>query len=132
MNKTDIRNRDDLVILLTAFYEKAVHDDIIGHFFTEVVPLDMKTHIPVIADFWETILLNGRSYQKNAMLPHDRINRLRHMEEKHFNRWLELFNATVDALFTGETASLAKQRALSIATVMRIRFSGSSPINIIK
>src|SRR5690349_22727624 len=100
MNKTDIRNRDDLVILLTAFYEKAVHDDVIGHFFTEVVPLDMKTHIPVIADFWETILLNGRSYQKNAMLPHERINSLRRMEEKHFHRWLELFNSTVDALFS--------------------------------
>ena len=132
MGKPDIKSREDLEELLRAFYEKAIYDEIIGHFFTKVIPLDIVTHVPVITDFWETILLNGKSYQKNAMLPHEHINRLSPMEEKHFKRWLELFNETIDELFAGSIADLAKQRALSIATVMRIKFSRSSPINIIK
>lgn len=131
MPKKDLENREDLLLLLQAFYEKALNDDTIGHFFTEVVPLDLQVHIPVIADFWETILLNGRSYTGNAILPHLHINKLSPMEEKHFNRWLHLFSQTIDTLFQGQTAETAKQRALSIATIMRIKIKNSSKINLL-
>ena len=33
----------------------------------------------------------------------------------------KLFQSTVDELFTGDKAELAKQRALSIATVMKLK-----------
>ena len=125
MEKQDIVSRDDLLRLLHAFYKEAIVDDVIGHFFTRVVPLNLEEHIPVIADFWETVLLNGSSYKKNAMIPHIHINQLSPMEEKHFQRWLQIFNRTVDSLFAGETADRAKQRALSIATMMRIKVSNS-------
>ena len=36
-------------------------------------------------------------------------------------RWLQLFTSTVDELFEGEKAELAKQRAMSIATVMQLK-----------
>lgn len=125
----DIGTRADLVILLNDFYSKAVHDSVIGHFFTQVIPLDLKKHIPIIADFWETILLNGSSYSRNAMLPHIHINQLSAMEKRHFDRWLNLFTESVNKLFQGEIAETAKQRALSIATVIQIRISKSSTIN---
>jgi len=35
----------------------------------------------------------------------------------------ELFNQTIDELFEGEKAEQAKQRALSIATVMQINIA---------
>ncbi len=40
---------------------------------------------------------------------------------EHFQRWILLFNETVDELFKGEKAELIKQRALSISTVMQIK-----------
>jgi len=40
---------------------------------------------------------------------------------EHFQKWLLLFTETVDQLFEGEKAELAKQRATSIATVMQIK-----------
>ena len=49
----DLENREDIVQLLTSFYQKVFADELIGHFFTEVVPLNLETHIPVIADFWK-------------------------------------------------------------------------------
>ena len=125
MEKPDIATREDLMRLLSAFYKEAIVDATIGHFFTRVIHLDLEKHIPVIADFWETVLLNGNSYKKNAMLPHIHINQLSPMEEKHFQRWLQIFNRTVDNMFAGETSDRAKQRALSIATVMRIKVSNS-------
>lgn len=131
MLKKDIENREDLLLLLQAFYTKALNDDTIGHFFTDVVHLDLQVHIPVIADFWETILLNGRSYTGNAILPHLHINKLSPMEDKHFNRWLQLYSQTIDTLFQGQTAETAKQRALSIATIMRIKIKNPSGINML-
>ena len=129
IDKKDIATREDLLQLLHEFYGHALHDEVIGHFFTQVIHLDLEKHIPVIADFWETILLNGTNYKKNAIIPHIHINQLSPMEEKHFQRWLWIFNQTVDRLFEGETAEKAKQRALSIATVMRIKILNSG-INI--
>jgi hemoglobin len=39
----------------------------------------------------------------------------------HFEIWLNLFNESVDHNFKGENAHTIKARALSIATVMRIK-----------
>jgi hemoglobin len=43
------------------------------------------------------------------------------MKMEHFQRWTELFTATVDEMYKGEKAELIKQRAMSIATVMQIK-----------
>ncbi|MEJ7676618.1 MAG: hypothetical protein WKG06_01825 [Segetibacter sp.] len=49
------------------------------------------------------------------------MHHFKKLQRKDFERWLQLFNKTVDDLFEGEKAELAKQRALSIATVMQIK-----------
>jgi hemoglobin len=128
--KADIRTREDLVLLLTRFYEKVFRDDLISHFFTDVMHVKLETHIPRITDFWETVLLNGNRYRDNAIAPHMKINSLSPMEEQHFKRWLSLFHETIDELFEGEVAENAKQRSVSIATVMRIKITNASQINI--
>ena len=64
--KKDIESRGDIEMLLWDFYEKAFKDELIGHFFTEVVPLNLDKHVPVIADFWESVLLEGRGYRKKC------------------------------------------------------------------
>jgi hemoglobin len=40
------------------------------------------------------------------------------LEKIHFDRWLQLFHATLDELFEGEIAENAKKRAASIARIM--------------
>src|SRR5215217_9143651 len=97
--KKDIESREDLETVLTAFYEKAFRDDLIGHFFTEVVPLDLETHIPVIADFWEAIVFNTRGYRKNVMEVHQHINHLSSIKKEHLDRWVKIFTETVDESF---------------------------------
>ena len=43
------------------------------------------------------------------------------LNKEHFLCWLALFNSTVEELFSGTKAELAKTRALSISTVMQIK-----------
>jgi len=123
--KRDIESREELEMFLRAFYKKAFIDDLIGHFFTEVVPLDLKTHIPVIASFWESIVFNKHSYRKNVMEVHQHIHHLSKIEKRHLERWVKLFTETLDEPFTGSKTELMKQRARSIATLMDIKLNHS-------
>ena len=124
----DIETRADIELLLNRFYSKVFEDDLISHFFIEVVPLDLKTHILVIADFWESILLDAKAYRKNVMEVHLNISQKSKIEKKHLDRWVELFTETVNDLFEGHRATIAKQRATSIATMMNIKINHPNPL----
>ncbi len=119
----DIENRGDIETVLTAFYEQAFNDETIGRFFTEVVPLHLETHLPKIADFWEAVLFNTQGYRKNVMQVHQHIHTLSPIQPEHLDRWLQLFTQTVDALFEGSKATLMKQRAQSVATLMNLKLN---------
>jgi hemoglobin len=114
----DIKTRTDIELLVNSFYKKVTQDDTIGFIFNDIVNVNWETHLPVMYDFWETVLLDTGSYQKNTMAVHFEVNRKIPLEEKHFKRWLELFNSTLDELFDGETAQLARKRAKSVADLM--------------
>ena len=128
LSKRDIENRADLERLLEIFYKKVFNDDLISHFFIEVVPLNLETHIPVIADFWEYVLLDGRGYRKNVMEIHLDISEKSKINKEHLDRWVKIFSETVDELFEGAKASLAKQRAASIATMMHLKIDYPNPL----
>lgn len=129
IQKNDIEKRVDLERMLEIFYQKAFKDDLISHFFLEVVPLDLETHIPVITDFWESVLLDGRGYRKNVMEIHLNISQKSKIQKEHLDRWVKIFTETVEEMFEGPKATLAKQRATSIATMMHLKISGASYTN---
>ena len=52
LNKKDIENREDLHLLMQAFYKKLLSDDSINYLFTDVAKIDILQHIPVLVDFW--------------------------------------------------------------------------------
>ena len=120
------KTRQDTEGLMTQFYEKEKKDDIIGFIFTDIAKVDWAHHIPIICDFWESLLLESGTYSRNAMQVHYVLNRKVRLEEKHFQRWLHLFNETVDEMFEGEKASLAKTRARSIASLMQFKMQQES------
>lgn len=117
----DIETREDIEALMHSFYSKALTDNTIGYFFTEVIPLNMKTHMPLIVDFWETVVFGKAKYKGNVLEVHQHIHHLSAFKEEHFARWIMLFQQTVNELYSGNNAELVKQRAESIATIMRIK-----------
>jgi hemoglobin len=121
--KKDIETREELEEFLRAFYKKAFADELIGHFFIEVVPLDLKTHIPVIANFWESVAFNKPNYRKNVMEVHQYIHHLSKIKKEHLDRWVKIFTETLDETFEGSKTELMKQRARSIATLMDIKLN---------
>lgn len=121
--KKDIENRDDILKLLTHFYDKLLADPSISYLFTDVARIDLRHHLDTLVDFWDSVLFQSDTYRKNAMQPHMALHQKSPLEKHHFTTWLGYFSETVDRLFEGEKAQLAKERALSIATVMQIKIS---------
>lgn len=117
----DIESRDDIERLVRAFYSRAMGDEVIGYIFTDVAKLDLEAHVPQITSFWETILLGAQSYTGGAFHPHAEIHRRSPLREGHFERWLVLWTRTVDELFDGPHAALAKVHALRVANAFHAR-----------
>jgi hemoglobin len=117
----DIEDRADCERLVRAFYGRALVDPIIGWIFVDVAKLDLEAHVPVIASFWETILLGSQSYSGGAFAPHAALHARAGLQAGHFERWLALWRSTVDELFAGERAELAKAHALRVGQAFHRR-----------
>lgn len=119
--KKDIESREDVQLMVDRFYEKIKADKLVGFIFTDVMKVNWEKHIPIIVAFWQNALFFTGGYHGNALKKHININKVVALEKKHFNRWLHLFEQTVDEYFAGEKATLAKQRAQSIAHIIQIK-----------
>ncbi|MDZ7848961.1 MAG: group III truncated hemoglobin [Owenweeksia sp.] len=119
--KPGLNTRADIEKLVNHFYEKVQADAEIGYIFNKVVKLDWDKHIPVMYDFWESTLFGNATYKGNAMQVHLDLDDRERLLPVHFERWLSLFEKSVDELYAGTIAHLAKTRARSIATVIQLK-----------
>ena len=108
----DISSKDDITKLVLTFYEKVKKDDELSPFFKD---LDFEVHMPKMIHFWGFALLNEPGYTTNVVEKHVHMP----LKDVHFERWLNLFNETIDEHFSGELASQAKQRAQLIGWTIK-------------
>lgn len=111
----EIESTKDITLLIELFYDKLLHDEETRPLFEQ---LDLKAHIPRVVQFWAFILLDSPGYQANMMEKHAHLP----LTESLFEKWLFLFHQTIDELYTGEKAELAKQRSTLIAWTMKSKF----------
>lgn len=113
----DIRNMDDIRLLVDTFYGNARQDDLLGPIFEETIGLHWPEHFEKLYRFWQTVLLNERTYHGRPFVPHASMP----LDRTHFERWLGLFHGTVDSLFAGPKAEEAKWRSLQMANAFHGR-----------
>ncbi len=121
--KPDIKTREDIFLLVKKFYEKLLRDETISYIFTDVAEIDLEHHLPILVDFWDTVLFDSGTYKKNAIEPHLILSQKSKFSKHHFDNWQKHFTDNMDELFDGEVAFIAKQRAKSIATIMQIKIA---------
>lgn len=126
MTTRDLQDRHDVTALVGEFYRRAFADPLIGRIFTDVAKMDLDHHMPIMCDFWETVLFNAGLYRRNALQVHLALNARHPLLPEHFARWLQLWVRTVDDLFRGEKAELAKLQAERIAGSISRRMQGRS------
>ena len=114
----DIENREHIDLLMRRFYAVAMADDLIGHIFTDIAKLDLEEHLPIIGDFWESLLFGTPVYAKHGRSPmvvHDELHVKHRLTAEHFERWLEIFTRTIDEEFSGVRTEFLKMRSRTIS-----------------
>jgi hemoglobin len=119
--KNDIATREDIELLINTFYDDVKKDEKIGFIFNEIIGADWSHHLPIMYRFWESVLFSKPGYEGNPMKKHIDLDKKIPLDKSHFERWLELWTATVDNLFAGEIADLAKYRAGLMANLINIK-----------
>lgn len=117
--KKDIRNRIDIELFVNSFYDRVKTDPVIGYIFTDIAKVNWERHLPVMYNFWENALFYSGTYRGNPLELHKHLHRVMPLEPLHFDQWIRIFNETMDELFDGPKADLAKERAYSIAQIMQ-------------
>jgi hemoglobin len=102
--KSDIATLDDIKLLVDSFYGKVREDDLLANIFNERIQDRWTAHLEKMYRFWQTVLLEEHTYYGSPFLPHAKLP----VDAEHFERWLKLFNETVDTLFEGDKATRAK------------------------
>lgn len=113
----DIKNREDIHLLVSTFYSKVRESKEIGHFFNETIS-DWDEHFEKLTDFWESNLFFKAKFRGNPAKAHVNLDKKYHhaIQVEHFGFWINLWFETIDSLFEGEIANRAKHNARKMAS----------------
>ena len=113
----DIETIDDIKLLVDTFYGSVQADDLIGPIFNKVVENRWPQHLEKMYRFWQSILLHEPTYSGRPFPPHMKLD-INHL---HFDRWISLFELTVNGLFQGSNATTALERAKLMGSLFQAK-----------
>jgi len=123
-----IENRDDVQLLVTEFYKKIRTDELLGPIFNKAI-LDWPQHHEQLTDFWESQLFFVAKFKGNPVLKHIQVDAQNKysIAALHFGVWLNYWFETLDALFEGECALRAKNRARNMGSHFYLKIHQARP-----
>jgi hemoglobin len=119
----DIKDQEDLCVLVQEFYKKLLADASISYIFTDIVKIKLEEHLPILVTFWSQAILGTGGYTNNLTQIHLDINTKEYLSPELFKIWLSHFYIAVDENFKGAKAEQIKTQALNLATIMQIKIA---------
>jgi hemoglobin len=113
----DITTGNDVGVIVGRFYRSLIADPLLGPLF-ERYGVDWPTHIPKLERYWEHVLLGGTGSPVNTIAAHGPVQRATPFGRQLTDRWVELWEETIDDLYVGPVAERAKQRARDVARAL--------------
>ncbi|BFM43897.1 group III truncated hemoglobin [Flavobacterium sp. CFS9] len=107
----DISNIEDIKLMVDTFYGKVRKDNLLGPIFNAKLQDRWSEHLEKMYGFWQTILFDVRAYSGSPFPPHKQLP----VDKTHFDRWVLIFNTSIDGLFSGTITEEAKMRAANMA-----------------
>jgi len=111
-------DRGSIEELVHKFYTAVLKDDIVGPYFIKALGNDLKNekwyeHLNTLTRFWLLMMTGERNgYWGDPFPPHAFIGPL---YPETFERWLKLFNETLNHLFTAEISEKFYKKAEKFA-----------------
>jgi hemoglobin len=125
----EILTINEIKLLVDTFYGKVQEDELLAPVFNEQIQDRWPQHLEKMYTFWQTVLLEERTYYGAPFPPHAELR----IDATHFERWMHIFLETVDGLFTGEKATEAKWRAGKMAEMFQYKLESmrNNPMRIL-
>ena len=130
--KHDIRDKSDIELLVNSFYDRVKKDALIGFIFNNTIGPDWSHHLPIMYHFWNMVLFSAPGYAGSPVKKHVDLDKNIRLEKEHFERWQQLWDGTVDELFAGEIADMAKNKASLMANLISIKVEMGRTGNLIQ
>ena len=101
------------------FYARVLVDPLLAPVFLDVAKIDIAVHLPHIKAYWRKMLLGDRSYQRHMMRRHRELDGRQPLTAAHYQRWLELFESSLQKHYAGPFSERALGLARRVAGNMR-------------
>ena len=93
----DLDSRDEILEMVTRQCADIVQDELLGPYFDfGAGHIDWKAHIGAVTDFWCHVLLYAPDYEIDVIEQHRSLHQHAPFGPDLFDRWLDVFRATVD------------------------------------
>lgn len=111
--------------LVDRFYDRVQVEPLIGPVFRAVVH-DWDAHKRLLTSFWCSVALHAGSYRGNPMAAHRPLP----IDNRHFDRWLALWQDTAQSLLPPTQAALMVDYARRIGASLRygLNLDASRPL----
>jgi hemoglobin len=113
----DLDSPEEIAEMVRRFYADVAMDDLLGPVFEDVAQVEWSEHLPKLAAFWCRALLGRQGYAGNPFRAHARIHARSPFTAAHFERWLALFDETLELGWVGPNVDRARELARTVARV---------------
>lgn len=113
----DLDDDEQITEMVRRFYADVAQDDLLGPMFNDVAQVDWSEHLPKLVAFWSRILLGIGGYQGNPYRSHQIVHAEEAFTHAHFERWIMLFEETLDLGWVGPKTEQAREFAHRVAEV---------------
>jgi truncated hemoglobin YjbI len=121
----DLDTADQILEMVTRQYVDVVQDELLEPYFNFTPGfIDWQGHIESVSDYWCHVLLYAPGYDIDVIEAHRTLHDTDAFTPELFDRWLDVFNNTIDDGWTGPHAEHAKKKATGMAWTMAQRFLG--------
>ncbi len=109
--------------LVDGFYDRVRSDPLLGPVFDDRID-DWGPHLEQMRLFWSSVALMSGAYHGRPMPKHLPLP----VDARHFDRWLELFEATAHDLCPPAAADHFIERARRIAESLELGIAGANGV----
>ena len=130
--KARIESEFEIEMLIDTFYEKVLEHEELSYFFSEAV-MNWEFHKQMFIKYWSTQILFTDSYEGSPLNRHIEVDHRfgRSFTKYHFEEWTRLWVETIDILFEGDKAELAKESGVNMAKNIYLKmFVNRKPVSL--
>ena len=70
LERFELADRGDVMRLVNVFYDRVQADELLGPIFNDIAHVDWAAHLPLMYDFWDSVLFSAGTFHGNPLVVH--------------------------------------------------------------